>query len=189
MGSNPLTHIHGDDCLDRDRVNGHLAVPDALAADVIQQHTCLVARQQLVLPSLVLDADTHTVAVWVGCQQQIGVALLGIRHTLCHSLFDLWVGVQAGRKVTVRLLLLLDHRDVGVAHFLQGAAHRLQTGAVQRAVHNGHILIDLFSKQDGGLLTCSTNAVQTSSGIYWILLFATPASKLLVLTSAKISSF
>ena len=42
------------------------------------------------------------------------------------------------------LLLLLDHRDVGVAHLLQGAGHRLQAGTVQRAIHNSHVLVDLL---------------------------------------------
>ena len=45
-------------------------------------------------------------------------------------------------------LLLLDHRDVSIAHLLQGAGHRLQTGAVQWAVNNSHILVDFFAKQD-----------------------------------------
>ena len=39
-------------------------------------------------------------------------------------------------------------RDIGVAHLLQGAGHRLQTGAVQWAVNNSHILVDFFAKQD-----------------------------------------
>ena len=121
---------------------------DALAANVVQQqHTRLVAGQQLVLPCLVLDSNAHTVAVGVSCQQQVGVALLGILHAQCHSLFDLRVGIRAGREVSVRLLLFLNHGDVGVAHLLQSAGHRLQASAVQRAVHNGHILIDLFAKQ------------------------------------------
>ena len=57
-------HIHRHDGLNHDRVGGHLAVLDTLVANVIQQqHTCLVARQQLVLPCLVLDGDAHTVTV------------------------------------------------------------------------------------------------------------------------------
>ena len=122
---------------------------DTLAADIIQQqHTGLVAGQQLVLPCLVLDGDAHTVAVRVGCQQQVGVALLGILHTQCHSLFDFRVGIRAGGEISVRLLLLLDHGDVGIAHFFQGAGHRLQAGAVQRTVHDGCVLVDLLAKQD-----------------------------------------
>ena len=72
-----------------------------------------------------------------------------ILHAQRHSLFDFRVGVRAGREVSVRLLLFLDHGDVGVAHLLQGAGHGLQAGAIQRAVHNGHVLVDLFAKQDG----------------------------------------
>ena len=121
----------------------------ALVANIVQQqHTRLVAGQQLVLPCLVLDGDAHTVAVGVGCQQQVGIALLGILHAQRHGFLDLRVGVRAGREVSVRLLLLFDHGDVGVAHLLQSAGHRLQTGAVQRAVHDSHILIDLFAKQN-----------------------------------------
>ena len=87
-----------------------------LAADIIQQqHTRLVAGQQLVLPCLILDSDAHTVTVGVSCQQQVSVALLGILHAQRHSLFDLRVGVRAGREVSVRLLLLFDHGDVGVS--------------------------------------------------------------------------
>ena len=70
MSCDLLAHIHGDNGLDHDGVCRHLAVLDALAADIIQQqHTRLVAGQQLVLPCLVLDGDTHTVAVGVGRQQ------------------------------------------------------------------------------------------------------------------------
>ena len=70
MGSNLLAHIHSDDCLDHDRVSRHLAVFDTLAANIIQQqHTGLVAGQQLVLPCLVLDSNAHTVTVGVGSQQ------------------------------------------------------------------------------------------------------------------------
>ena len=70
MGSDLLAHVHGDDCLDHDRVGGHLAVLHTLAANVIQQqHTGLVAGQQFVLSCLVLDGDTHTVTVGVGSQQ------------------------------------------------------------------------------------------------------------------------
>ena len=149
MGSDLLAHVHGDDGLDHDRIGRHLAVLDALAANVVQQqHTRLVAGQQLVLPCLVLDGDAHTVTVGVGSQQQVGVALLGILHAQCHSFLDLRVGIRAGREVSVRLLLLLDHRDVGVAHLLQGAGHRLQASAVQRAVHDSHVLVDLFAKQN-----------------------------------------
>ena len=90
----------------------------ALATNIIQQqHTRLVASQQLVLPCLVLDSDPHTVTVGVGRQQQVSIALLGILHAQCHGFLDFRVGVWAGREVAVRLLLLLDHRDVGVTHF------------------------------------------------------------------------
>ena len=150
MGGDLFAHVHCDDGLDHDRVSRHLAVLYALAANVIQQqHTGLVAGQQLVLACLVLDGDAHAVTVRVGGKQQVGVALLGILHAQCHSLFDLRVGIRAGREIAVRLLLLLDHRNVGVAHLLQGAGHGLQTGAVQRTVHDGHILVDFFAKQDG----------------------------------------
>ena len=116
MGSDLLAHVHGDARLDHDRVGRHLAVLHTLAADIIQQqHTRLVAGQQLVLPCLVLDSDAHTVTVGVSCQQQVSVALLGILHAQRHSLFDLRVGVRAGREVSVRLLLLFDHGDVGVS--------------------------------------------------------------------------
>ncbi|OJG25599.1 hypothetical protein RR47_GL001648 [Enterococcus columbae DSM 7374 = ATCC 51263] len=149
MSSNLLAHIHGDDRLDHNRVGRHLAVLYTLAANVVQQqHTGLVAGQQLILACLVLDSDAHTVTVGVGCQQQVGIALLGILHAQCHSFLDLRVRVRAGQEVAIRLLLLLDHRDVAVAHLLQGASHRLQTGAIQRAVHDGHILINLFTKQN-----------------------------------------
>ena len=149
MGGDLFAHVHRHDGLDHDRVGRHPAVLDALAANVVQQqHTGLVAGQQLVLPCLVLDGDAHTVAVGVGRQQQVGVALLGILHAQCHGFLDLRVGVRAGREVAIRLLLLLDHRDVGVAHLLQGAGHGLQAGAVQRAVHDGHILVDGLAKQD-----------------------------------------
>ena len=81
MGSNLLAHIHGNDRLDHDRVGRHLTVLDALAANIIQQqHTGLIAGQQLVLPCLVLDGDTHTVTVGVGRQQQVGITLFGILH-------------------------------------------------------------------------------------------------------------
>ena len=120
-----------------------------LAANIIQQkHTRLVASQQLILSCLVLDGNAHTVTVWISRQQQVGVALLGILHTQCHSLFDLRVGVRAGREASVRLLLLFDHGDVSVAHLLQSACHRLQASAVQRAIHDGYILIDFFAKQN-----------------------------------------
>ena len=123
---------------------------DALVANIVQQqHTGLVSGQQLVLSCLVLDGDAHAVTVGVGSQQQVGVALLGILHAQCHGFLDLRVGIRAGREFAVRLLLLLDHRDVGVAHLLQGAGHGLQTGAVQRAVHDGHIFVGFFAKQDG----------------------------------------
>ena len=149
MRSDLLAHIHGDDRLDHDWVSGHLAMLHTLATNIIQQqHTGLVTGQQLILACLVLDSDAHTVTVGVGCQQQVGMALLGILHAQCHGFLDLRVGVRAGREVAIRLLLLLDHRDVGVAHLLQGAGHRLQTGAIQRAVHDGHILINLFTKQN-----------------------------------------
>ena len=70
MGGNLFPHIHRHDGLNHDRVGGHLAVLDTLVANVIQQqHTCLVARQQLVLPCLVLDGDAHTVTVGVGGKQ------------------------------------------------------------------------------------------------------------------------
>ena len=36
MGSDLLAHIHGNDRLDHDRLGGHLAVLDALAANIIQ---------------------------------------------------------------------------------------------------------------------------------------------------------
>ena len=150
MGSNLFAHIHGNDCLYHNRVRRHLAVLYTLTANIIQQqHTRLVAGQQLVLPCLVLDGDTHTVTVGVGRQQQVSITLLGILHAQCHGFLDFRVGVRAGREVAVRLLLLLDHRDVGVAHFLQGAGHRLQPGAVQRAVYDGYILINFFAEQDG----------------------------------------
>ena len=149
MSCDLLAHIHGDNGLDHDGVCRHLAVLDTLAADIIQQqHARLVAGQQLILPCLVLDGNAHTVAVRVGRQQQVGVALLGILHTQCHSLFDFRVGIRAGREVSVRLLLLLDHGDIGVAHLFQGAGHRLQAGAVQRAINDSHVLVDLFAKQN-----------------------------------------
>lgn len=51
MGSDLLAHIHSDDSLDHDRVSRHLAVLYTLAADIIQQqHTRLIAGQQLVPP-------------------------------------------------------------------------------------------------------------------------------------------
>ena len=149
MGSDLFAHIHSNDCLYHNRVRRHLAVLYTLTANIIQQqHTRLVAGQQLVLPCLVLDGNTHAVTVGVGRQQQVGVALLGIFHAQRHCFLDLRVGVGAGREVAVRLLLLIDHRNVGVAHLLQSACHRLQTGAVQRAVHDSHILIDFLAKQN-----------------------------------------
>lgn len=119
MSCDLLAHIHGDNGLDHDGVCRHLAVLDTLAADVVQQqHPRLVAGQKFILPCLVLHCNAHAVAVRVGRQQQVGVALLGILHAQCHSLFDFRIGVRAGGEISVRLLLLLDHGDIGVAHLL-----------------------------------------------------------------------
>ena len=101
--ANLLTHVHGNNVLDHDQVGRHLTVLHALATDVIQQqHTRLVASQQLVLSCLVLDGDTNTVTVRINSQQPVGVTLLGILHAQCHSLFDLQIGIQAGWEVSVR---------------------------------------------------------------------------------------
>ena len=149
MGGNLLAHIHRHDSLDHDRVGRHLTVLDALTANVIQQqHTCLVAGQQLILPSPILDSNTHTVTIRVSCQQQVSVALPGILHAQCHCFLDLRIRVRTGRKVSVWLLLLLDHRNVSVTHLLQGAGHWLQPRTIQRAVHDGYILVDVLAKQD-----------------------------------------
>ena len=69
-------------------------------------------------------------------------------HNPTACLFDLRVGIRAGREVAVRLLLLFDHRDVGVAHFFQSAGHRLQAGTIQRAIHDGYIFINFFAKEN-----------------------------------------
>ena len=104
----------------------HFAVLDTLAANVIQQKQAhLVARQQLILPRFVLNCNAHTVAIGVSRQQQIGIAPTGVFHAEGHRLLDFWVGIGTSREMTVRLLLLLDHGYVGIAHLLQNARDRL----------------------------------------------------------------
>ena len=118
MGGNLLTHVHRDNGLDHNGISRHLAMFHPLAANVVQQqHTGLVTRQQFIIPCFVLDGNTHTVAIRIGRQQQVSVALPGIFHAKCHCLLDFRVRIRTGREVAIRLLLLFDHSDVGVTHF------------------------------------------------------------------------
>ena len=118
MGSNLLAHIHGNNCLDHNRVSGHLAMFYALAANIIQQqHTSLVSGQEFILACFVLDCNAHAVAVRIGSKQQVGVTLLGILHAQCHCFLDLRVRIWAGREVAIRPLLFFDNSDIRVSHF------------------------------------------------------------------------
>ena len=49
--------------------------------------------------------------------------------------------------MTVWLLLLLDHSNVGITHLLQDTRDRPETGAIQRCVHDGDIFIHFFPEQ------------------------------------------
>ena len=49
--------------------------------------------------------------------------------------------------MAIGLFLLRDHCNIGIAHFFQRAGHGLQSGTVQRAIHNGNISVDLFAEQ------------------------------------------
>ena len=66
--------------------------------------------------------------------------------------------------MSVWLLLLLDHRNVSVTHLLQGAGHWLQPRTIQRAVHDGYILVDALAKQDRLILDlfykCSVDLIR-----------------------------
>ena len=115
-GSDLLAHNHGDARLVLTATGSAGILPcfTSLAADIIQQqHTRLVAGQQLVLPCLVLDSDAHTVTVGVSCQQQQVSLLATWRPAPLVSLISGLGYGQAG-EVSVRLLLLLTTVMFGI---------------------------------------------------------------------------
>ena len=56
-----------------------------------------------------------------------------------HSLGDLGVGIGAGRKMAVRILLRLDERQPSDAERSEQLLHALQAGAVERRIDDAEV--------------------------------------------------
>ena len=135
MSGNGVGQRGGDDGLDGDGVLRHGALLDAACADVVQQQSAhLVAGDQLIAAVRTLHGDAHAVGVGVGGQHQVCTGLGGEVEAQLQGIEDLRVGVRAGGKVAVGILLLRHDGDVGDAHIVQDVGDRHQTGAVQGAV-------------------------------------------------------
>ena len=126
----------GNDGLDRHGVCGHGALFNASGADVIQQQNAhFVAGDQLIAAVRALHSNAHAVCIGVGGQHQVSTGLGGQLQTQLQGLKDLRVGVGAGGKIAVGVLLLGHDGDIGDAHIVQHMGHGHQTGTVQGAVH------------------------------------------------------
>ena len=148
----------GNDGLDRHGVCGHGALFNASGADVIQQQNAhFIAGDQLIAAVRTLHGNAHAVCIGVGGQHQVSTGLGGQLQTQLQGLKDLRVGVGAGGKVAVGVLLLRHDGDIGDAHIVQHMGHGHQTGTVQGAVHQ---LQAGSPAQAGAHLTCLDGIVQ-----------------------------
>ena len=146
MAGNPLHQIHGHDGLDHYRIRRHCTIGNSPGADVIQQkHTGLVSGKQDIFSLSILYSNTYTITVRIRCQQQIRTTSFCIFYTKLHRFPDLRIWIWAGGEVPVRLLLLFDHRDIGISHLSQRSGHRFQSGTIQRRINNGCILVNLIA--------------------------------------------
>ena len=99
-----------------------------------QQNADFVAAHELIAVTGV-DGDTDSVAVGVGCKEQVRFFILRKLQRLFKRLADFGVRIGAGRKVTVRVLLRRNYRNIVKARALENLADGLVARAVQRSVY------------------------------------------------------
>ena len=160
MGGDTLGHIGGNDGFDHHRLRWHGMMGGAARTDEIQQqHTCLVASQQHVFACGIAHGNACAVAVGIGSQQQVGLMLLRAGNAQRHGLADFRVGVRAGGKMPVRLLLLGHNGDACKAAFAQRAGDRLKPRAVKRGIDDGYVPVDGIVRRQHGLSEHGTGEV------------------------------
>ena len=106
MRGNFLGEIHGDNGFDKHWVCRHSAVANALSTDKIkQEETHLIAGQKTVTLGS-FDGDAASVTVRIGGKKEVSPRLLTELQPQFHGLTDFGIGIGAGGKMPIRLLLL-----------------------------------------------------------------------------------
>ena len=148
-----LAEVHGHDGLHHHRILRQRSVLRSLCENIVQQQDAgLVAAQKLIASVGSSYGDADTIAVRVGCKQEVCLYALRIVHAEGHRFLDLRVRIRAGREVTVRHLLFLHERNVRVAALPEGPGHRRATGAVQRRVNDRYVSVNAVIRTKYGLL-------------------------------------
>ena len=102
---------------------------------VHKQDTHLVTGKQHVI-AVMRDCSTHTVCIWVSCNQEIWLYLVSKLEAQLKCLTELWIWIGACGEVSVWLCLLWDNINVIDANLLEDARDTLHTCTVERRVHN-----------------------------------------------------
>ena len=102
---------------------------------VHKQDAHLVAGKQHVI-AVMWDCSTHTVGIWVSCNQEIWLYLVSKLEAQLKCLAELWIWIGACGEVSVWLCLLWNNVNVIDANLLEDARDALHTRAVKRRIHN-----------------------------------------------------
>ena len=130
-----LDKVCGNDCLDNDRILRHGTELCALLADILKEHcTDLIAGEQCIAAVSVRHGNADSVAVRIGCEQQVRLDLIAETQAAFKGLTDLRIRIGACGEVAVRQLLLLDDGDILDADALEDLANRLIARAVERSI-------------------------------------------------------
>ena len=102
---------------------------------VHKQDAHLVAGKQHVI-AVMRDCSTHTVGIWVSCNQEIWFDLVSKLEAQLKCLTELRIWIGACGEVSVWLCLLWNNVNVIDANLLEDACDALHTCTIERRVYN-----------------------------------------------------
>ena len=82
------------------------------------------------------DCSTHTVGIWVSCNQEIWLYLVSKLEAQLKCLAELWIWIGACGEVSVWLCLLWNNVNVIDANLLENARDTLHACTIERRVYN-----------------------------------------------------
>ena len=100
-----------------------------------KQDAHLVTGKQHVI-AVMRDCSTHTVCIWVSCNQEIWFYLVGKLEAQLKCLTELWIWIGACGEVSVWLCLLWNNVNVIDANLLENARDTLHACTIERRVYN-----------------------------------------------------
>ena len=100
-----------------------------------KQDAHLVTGKQHVI-AVMRDCSTHTVGIWVSCNQKIWLYLVGKLEAQLKCLTELRIWIGACGEVSVWLCLLWNNVNVIDANLLENARDTLHACTIERRVYN-----------------------------------------------------